>query len=417
MPQHPIIQRSNLHAQRRPPASRQRRKLLRIAAAAALTSLAGTGLSLPRKALATQGQGSPRRLVLVELMGANDGLNTLVPWRHDLYRELRPRLALGRDDVVDLDADNGLHAAMTPLMEAWDHGEFAWVQGLGYPSPNRSHFTSIALWETGGDGQRQSRNGWMTEALETGLPHAIEHAHGISMVADMGLFESTGGRYLSIRDSLSLMATPTIGNDTMPLDALSDNPLLDSVSTHVAATDELIGDIAARLEKTPRVEPLDNDQLGAQLADVLHLIRAGIDTPVYRVRLDGFDTHERQWDRHWRQLARVAVPLAAFREALIADGEWDNTIIMSYSEFGRRARENLSGGTDHGTAAPHFVIGGRVRGGLHSEAPDLEKLEDDDLVYTTDYRSLYDRMLTDWLGIAEHRFRQYHDARLDDLVG
>ena len=143
-----------------------------------------------------------------------------------------------------------------------------------------------------------------------------------------------------------------------------------------------------------------NTKFGKRLAQAAHLINNGLGAGIYKIELSGFDTHQNQASRHNALLAQLADGLDAFSQAMLESGQWDNTLIMTYSEFGRRATENKSGGTDHGTAAAHMVMGGRVKGGLHGSAPDLSALQSNDLVYTSDFRKLYHSVATQWLGQA-----------------
>ena len=156
---------------------------------------------------------------------------------------------------------------------------------------------------------------------------------------------------------------------------------------------------------------------GTGKSSLLRLIAAGIDTPVYRLRLDGFDTHENQLGRHRVLLQDLALGVADLRRRLIGMGEWERTAILTYSEFGRRASENDSGGTDHGTAAPHFLIGGSVAGGLYGRAPDLGSRVDDDPRYTMDYRAVYDAVLARWFGVADSGVAAYRERQLERLFG
>ena len=162
-------------------------------------ALAGSGLLLLPGNLCW-GQTSKRRIVLVELSGANDGLNTVVPYSHPKYRKLRPRIALKEDELIHLDKDHALHSALRPLMKSWDQGELAIIHGLGYPSPNLSHFKSIALWETGGDGTKIGKSGWLTGDLER-FGVKKPDAHGISLGGGMGPFQSSGGIWLSMNST------------------------------------------------------------------------------------------------------------------------------------------------------------------------------------------------------------------------
>ena len=388
-----------------------------------LKSILGLGIGIGSMPLFSQAAGvQTKRLILVELSGANDGLNTLVPYRSDLYRKLRPSLALAENEVTKLQADIAMHKALDPIMKHWDKGDLAWVQGLGYPAPNRSHFKSIALWESAGDGEIdvQSR-GWMTHAMEHGLRRKVMLAHGISVGGDLNLFNSDSGRWLSIGSAsqLSNMTMPTSITKLSNFQAQGSRAAanLDHVSAQVDLLDRMLSDISSKLEGLPEMRGFDGDNFSSQLETVAELIAGGVDTPVYRVRLDGFDTHENQLRRHALLLASLGKGLDSMSFALKRMGEWNNTVIMTYSEFGRRAAENDSGGTDHGTAAPHLLLGGQVRGGLYGDAPDLSNLVGGDPEYTADYRGLYQEVLGSWFDVVPgaNTLSDYSDKRLSKL--
>jgi len=376
------------------------------------------GLSLPlgltplQSMMAASNTDQGRRLILIELTGANDGLNTLVPIGNDHYHRLRPSLGLNPSDVLRIDDGNAIHASLEPMMDAWDHGEMAWMHGLGYPKPNRSHFASIALWESGGDGMRTGRQGWLTHDIEHKLGRAVSDAHGISLKGDINLFQSKGGRWMS------LASTAQIESNKVPLpeDGKQYNTALDLVVNRMHELHHAMDSLSSKLQKVPAAKNSPGGSLGKQLSQVRRLIQAGVDTPIYRVQLGGFDTHENQLGRHKRLLDQLSKSVAAFRRGLIADGEWNNSVVMTYSEFGRRAAENLSGGTDHGTAAPHWIMGGNVKGGLYGTSPDLGHLVDGDPLFTMDYRSVYQRVLNDWFGIDNNQFDQYESEQLRGLL-
>lgn len=352
-----------------------------------------------------------RRLVLLELAGANDGLNTLVPYRNDHYYRLRPTLGIPANRVVRLNDSIGLHNALSPLMSPWEAGDFAWVQGLGYPAPNRSHFKSIRLWETGSDGNRERDTGWLTHAMEHQLQRAITDAHGISLGGSMGIFTSNSGRWMSMGSTVQFERAPQSPAATTGYS----NPSLAAVTRNQQDLHRSLKSISQRLASTPSMRPITGSELGQQLTHVLRLIQAGVDTPVYRVQLTGFDTHENQAAQHEQLLDDLANAVMLFRQQLVAMGEWDNTVVMSYSEFGRRAAENRSFGTDHGTAAPHFVTGGRVRGGVYGTQPDLGSLIDGDPAHTLDYRALYNTLLSRWFFATDNPFRLTRDRALSKL--
>lgn len=382
-----------------------------------LSSLvAGLSLPLAPIQLAEAAARSGRRLILVELSGANDGLNTVVPWANDRYRAIRPSVSLDRSDLITLDDQLGLNDALSSLGPAWQAGEMAIIQGLGYPEQNRSHFKSIALWETGGDGNRAGRNGWLTEDVEA-MGSRFD-AHGISLDGGMGVFASSSGLWLSFT-SLHHLQTLSAANAGLG-GTVSDsaNPALSMLLDRGNALDSAMGQISAKIQQKGlgRHVNIDGGDLGRQAALAATLISAGVDAPVLKMKIGGFDTHENQRGDHERLLRDLGRSLAGLRSALKQSGHWDQTLILTYSEFGRRATENYSQGTDHGTAAPHLLLGGGVRGGLFGRHPDLEDLEDGDLKYTLDYRSVYQRLLAGWFGLPDNRFSGFEDASLDGLL-
>ena len=357
-----------------------------------------------------------RRLILVELAGANDGLNTLVPHRNDHYHKARPTIGLSGSDVIRINDEQAVHAELKPLLADWEAGDMAWVQGLGYPNANRSHFTSIALWESAGDGLSQrDRGGWITHAMEHQLPRTLLDPHGISLAGDMGIFESDSGRWLSLRslEQLKDEGLPAI----KPVTDLAPSAL-SLVQSRLNTLDATMSTLASKVDNGPRIKRFAAGAFGEQLRQVARLITSGVETPVYRVRLDGFDTHQNQLGRHARLLRNLSSGLADLTATLKAAGEWDNTVIFTYSEFGRRAVENSSQGTDHGTAAPHLLLGGGVNGGLYSDQPSLSQLVDDDIEFTMDYRSVYRQLLVSGLGIdGQYPYlSEYGDDRLGALL-
>lgn len=348
--------------------------------------------------------GNRRHLLLIELKGGNDGLNTLVPYSDPVYHRLRPRLAIPREKVLQLTPGAGFHPALEPLMKPWQAGELAVVQGLGYPNPNRSHFRSIEIWETGSDAQEYLDSGWLARLLGNG--------GGRSGVVD-GVALGRGG------------AGPLMGGgiNSLVMDdpegflkraarlaassAASDNPAL----KHLLDVERDLKSGSVKLAQgLPRADALGEfpkHRLGRDLKNAARLFSGGNPPRVIKLSHGSFDTHANQAGRHQRLLSQLAEGVAAFRAAMKANGLWDNTLVMTYSEFGRRVKENASGGTDHGTAAPHLLLGGRVAGGLYGEAPDLNRLDKNDLRFTTDYRRLYATVAEAWFGMGavDRRFR------------
>jgi uncharacterized protein (DUF1501 family) len=377
-----------------------------------------TGLAIPLAPLelAAASARTGRRLILVELSGANDGLNTVVPIGDERYRELRPEIGLQKDEVFDLGQGLALHSAMKPLDAAWQAGDMAVLQGLGYPGQNRSHFKSIAIWETGGDGNGSGKTGWLTEDIK-GLEGAdFLDAHGISLDGGMGVFASPSGVWLSMT-SIAQFSNLKVKVDTLkPVD--TKNPALLLVLDRGRALDASMRSISKKLDQPQihRQMRINAGDFGKQASMAASLIDAGIDAPVLKLKIDGFDTHENQTWRHRSLLRNLAKGLSGLRKALIRSGHWENTLVMTYSEFGRRALENKSGGTDHGTAAPHFLMSGALEGGLWGVHPDLGDINEGDVEYTMDYRVVYDRVLADWFSLDKNRFSKFRSDGLERLL-
>ena len=378
--------------------------------------LAGMSIPLAPLELAAASTRNGRRLILVELSGANDGLNTLVPIKDERYRELRPKIGLLKHEVFDLGQGLALHSAMKPLDAAWQAGDMAVLQGLGYPGQNRSHFKSIAIWETGGDGNKSGKTGWLTEDIE-GVAGAEQlDAHGISLDGGMGVFASPSGVWLSMTSMAQFSNLRTKVETIKTVD--SKNPALSLVLDRGRALDASMRSISKKIGNSRYQSPMQINagDFGKQVSMAASLIDAGIDAPVLKLKINGFDTHDNQAWRHRALLRNLAKGLSGLRKALKRSGHWEDTLVMTYSEFGRRALENESGGTDHGTAAPHFLMSGALDGGIWGIHPDLGDINEGDVSYTMDYRVVYDRVLADWFSLDQNRFSKFRSDSLERLL-
>lgn len=378
------------------------------------TFMSGLIMPLVPSAIAAAAKKSGRRLVLVELSGANDGLNTIIPYRDDRYFRLRPNLALQEEGRFTVSDQFAMHASLSALGNIWERGELAIVHGLGYPGANRSHFKSIALWETGGDGNLAGRDGWLTEDLEEMGHKEGWDAHGISLDGGMGIFTSKSGVWLSMTSAAQFQR---LSQQRFNVVAESVNPALASLLDRAKVLDGSMQKISQKLETAQSTRfQIRGGDLGRQLSTATLLIASGVETPVFKVKIGGFDTHEDQIWRHRDLLRDLSRALDDFASELRRIDEWDNTIVMTYSEFGRRAVENFTQGTDHGTAAPHFIAGGKVKGSLYGSHPNLGDLIEGDLRYTMDYRSVYDLILHRWFEIDQNRFSEYRAEPLNGLI-
>jgi uncharacterized protein (DUF1501 family) len=330
-----------------------------------------------------------RTLILVELKGGNDGLNTVVPYADRRYRDLRPGIGVPRERVLPLDETVGLHEKLEPLMEAWKAGDLAIVQGVGYPDPNRSHFRSIEIWDTASGANQTLNDGWIARTFDqVSLPQGA----GVDcIVADTNVLPCAGpalrtivmsdaDKFLEQAEKIRSMRAGRTGNQALK---------------HILSVRGEVNEAASGLHEvlhnapTPKVAYGNIGMLAPQLNLATRLLAAKIPLVAIKVAMTGFDTHTSQTSPHERLLSQLAMGLATLRRNLIEANVWSGVTMMSYSEFGRRAKENANGGTDHGTAAPLFIMGGGIKGGLHGAQPSLSDLDDGDLKHAVDFRSVY----------------------------
>jgi len=332
-------------------------------------------------------------LVLVRLDGGNDGLNTVVPFGDDLYYRARP--GIGVREPMKLDDHIGLHPSLAGLRGAWDEGALAIVQGVGYPNSSRSHFTGTDIWNTAFTSTPERWSGWAGRALDrmdTGEVPALQLDPAPLSLA------ITGERVVvpAVADAESFRVR---GNKEL-LAALVARPRDGATAEQVRRAGAVAYKTAERLEKSlgngdPKGYP-DTD-LARRLWQIARLVEGGLPARVYAVRLSGFDTHSRQVNAQAVLLKTLGDALGAFQADLRSKGLDKRVLLMTYSEFGRRVEENRSLGTDHGTAAPMFVMGGRVQGGLKGPHPSLADLDEGDLKHHTDFRQVYATILDRWL--------------------
>lgn len=370
-----------------------RRHLLTTAAALPLATPFGL------RVLSAAAAGSAQKtLVLVELNGGNDGLNTVVPYSDPTYYRARPTLAVPADRVLQLDQALGLHPALEPLMPAWQDKDLAIALGVGYPHPNRSHFRSIEIWNTASDSAEVLHQGWLHQALQkTGNAASSESRLGIVLGGATGPLTGDALTTVVMKNRQQLArAVGLAANES----AASGNPALDHILSVRRQAHDAAERIAAKLAKSsPLRTVFPNTSLGRQLAQAAAMIAGAVPASVIKVQQGGYDTHAGQAGRHPQLLGELAAALTAFRKALIETGTWQRCLVMTYAEFGRRVAENASAGTDHGTAAPHLLMGGRLRGGLLGRQPLLTDLEGGDLRHSLDFRRLYANVAADWLDL------------------
>jgi len=341
-------------------------------------------------------------LVLIQLAGGNDGLNTLVPFEDDHYHRLRPKLALARREVIRISDQLGLHPACRELAELHGSGRLAVVQNVGYPNPNRSHFRSMEIWETASRSDEYRTSGWIGRYFDnccSGAPG--EEPVGVALGNEMpdvfladkahnifSLASSPPGRRSLAEDLL----------DALPQEHGADDGnagFLRHVHMNALVTERKV---LRRLRGYKPMAAYPDSQLAQGLLKIAALIAAGQETRVYFISLGGFDTHAAQLNRHQALLRELSAAMGAFQADLAAHRLDDQVLTMTFSEFGRRPSENATGGTDHGTAAPLFLMGSRLTGSLFGSPPDLDLQRNRDIPFTTDFRAVYSTVLERWFG-------------------
>ncbi len=369
---------------------------LGVAAPGWLSRLAAADLQATQKG---NRPANDRILVVVQLSGGNDGLNTVIPYTEPLYRQMRPTLAVPENAVIPLNEHLGLHHSLAKVKTLYDAGHFAIIQGVGYPNPNRSHFRSMEIWQTANPDSVEG-TGWLGRYLDT-LPDSVrnpiiglvlEREMPVAMVGNRTRVPCVGSL-----DDFRLL----IGENAEALRALYTlrDERLRTVGKEALGALEAAQMVAAKLDKyrSPVVYP--QTPLAQALQQIAQLIASDLNTRVYYCSTGGFDTHAQQAQRHASLLQGVSEGLAAFWSDLETMGKADKVLVLVFSEFGRRVVENGSQGTDHGAAAPVFVVGKRVRSGIIGEHPSLRDLQDGDLRHHIDFRSVYAAILEDWLGV------------------
>ena len=346
-----------------------------------------------------------RVLVMIQLAGGADGLQTVIPLQSGALRNLRPTLSRAADNALPLDANFGFNRSMRGLKALFDQGKVAVVQGVGYPKPNFSHFDSIRIWETG-DPNRKQQDGWLGKTIA-----ANYDSQGHPLVGCACGTSEVPGALRDLQATLSVVNGQNTfrfnGNDTERAMGVIYNgtpgiygALFDT--SVFSARDTIARLRTARDRYTPKAQYNDNvnlvyssrNQLAQALQLAAQLIVSGVGAKILHVTLGGFDTHDQEFARHESLMGYVDSAVSAFHADLTAYGMGDRVLIATWSEFGRRAQETGNAGTDHGTAAPMFLIGDTVKGGFYGEAPNLARLDrGGNLQYTVDFRSVYQEIL------------------------
>ena len=352
-------------------------------------------------------------LVVVQLSGGNDGLNCVVPVGNDLYYKARPSIGL-KNGLFKLDDHLALNPGMKGFKGLFDQGKLAVVNGCGYPKPNRSHFESMAIWQSADPVNAGQNGGWVghyldhlrrgttkgnvanvMQAINIGseLPQALVNSD--APVPSIGSLEDFSIKLLGRRNGSEKAERQMIEMLSKPADESPTTAFLSRQAINAMISVDQVQKLAGNY----KTEVDYGGGLGQRLKLIAQIINGNFGTKIFYCEVGGFDTHANQVGGHERQLAEVSTAITAFTADMAAKGYGDKVTVMCFSEFGRRVQQNASNGTDHGAAGPMFLAGGRVKGGLHGEMPSLEadKLDDGDIKYTTDFRRVYATLLDKWL--------------------
>lgn len=385
-----------------------RRKLLRKGMAGLGAGVLGSTLVAPSafttavQAASAQAAANGKVLVVLELSGGNDGLNTVVPYGDDAYYRNRPNIGLAKSELRILDDHFGLNPGMAGFERLYKDGKMAIVHGCGYENPSYSHFTSMAYWHTAAPNSGEEY-GWVGRLADSMAPSAppnflvnIAARESLAVRSEQHVPVVFDAPERFMRESFyeekeALAVVPDIGQVENP----SRRYLLD-IARSANDASALVRDAWSRYNS-----PVDYGVTGLDLPKVVALLDAGMPTSLYYVayRNNAFDTHVFQNNLHQRLLTYTSDAVSAFMQDLERIGRADDVALMIFSEFGRRVPENVSLGTDHGAANVMFVVGSEVKGGHYGELPSLTNLaEGDNLPYTTDFRRVYQTMINGWLG-------------------
>ncbi len=364
----------------------------------------------------SKGEGYPRSLVLLQLSGGNDGLSTIVPLGDDAYGAARQATRLAKKDTLPMDDYRGMHAGLVGLHGEYQAGRMAIVEGVGYENMIRSHFRALEVWHTGRYAGRASGEGWVGQLAQAGWsdedhPNLLVH---LGARSPYSVYSTT--------HPAAVLQAPTVykwfGNEQVEraygMSESGQEETARIVGEH-AGRDKALASLRAVLDNAhdssasirkaaalyrERVE-YPRNRLAGTLRDVAALIHGRLGTRVYSVQMSGFDTHAGQRGSHDSLMTSLDTALSAFLQDLRGSSAGQETLVLVFSEFGRRVAENGSKGTDHGKAGPMFLLGPAVKGGLYGKHPSLTQLDRGDLAATTDFRSVYGTVIENWFGVSQ----------------
>lgn len=385
-------------------------------------SLATASLMVPRFLKAFEGKNlvppGNKVLVILQLSGGNDGLNTVIPFRNDIYYKTRPRLGIEKSKILTLTDEAGLHPSLTGLKELYDDDSLAILNSVGYPNPDRSHFRSMDIWHTASDSREYWTTGWLGRYLDAQCKGCDKPTYALEIDDMLSLaMKGEEAKAIAMKDPRRLFGT---ANQRFFKDVLQnhkDEPGEQPVDYLYKTMAETISSADYIFEKSkfhPSTAEYPKSELGQSLKTIASLIFSDINTKVYYISLGSFDTHINQAFQQQNLFNQMNEAIRSFTKDLKANGRFNDVMLMTFSEFGRRVSQNASGGTDHGTANNMLFISGSLKQkGLVNAMPDLSDLEEGDLKYKIDFKNVYATVLKNWLGADDSKILQQRYQYLD----
>lgn len=365
-------------------------------------------------------------LVILQMAGGNDGINTVIPFGSDEYYKARPRIGIAAKEILKLNDFVGLHPSLTGFKNLYDAGELSVVQGVGYPNPNRSHFRSTEIWQTASDSNKVEKYGWLgryfdnacagcdptvavnvgrraSQAFNAKTPTgvSVENPQNYRFISSDGSGGPADKMDQAFRE-LNEDAVENSGGSIAAIDGPAARPtgsVLDFLERTALDAQVSSDEIRAISSRTENKATYPSSQLGNSLKLVAKLIGGGLPTRIFYVSQGGYDTHTNQVPTQARLLKDLGDSVKSFCDDLKAQGNMDRVLLMTFSEFGRRVSDNASAGTDHGAAAPMFVVGNRLEAGLLGRYPSLAPADlfEGDIKFAVDFRTVYAAVLENWL--------------------
>lgn len=369
-----------------------------------MSALGSTALLIPGfiksaalSKLISESGANGKKLIVIQMSGGNDGLNTIIPYQNDTYYKLRPSLGIKKADVLTLTDDLAMNKAMVGLKSLYDQGYLTVLNNVGYPNPDLSHFRSMDIWHSASDSDKYLSTGWLGRYLDHQCDGCAKPYSAIEIDDTLSLaMKGYQVKGLALHDT-GLFYKLAKGQHKMPV-AGSHNDNLNYLYKTLAETEESADYLYAKSKVYKSTMTYPNEGFAKNLRTIAELIVSGASTSVYYASLSGFDTHVNQAGQQEKNLTKVSEGIQALVADLKQAGRLDDVMIMVFSEFGRRAKQNASNGTDHGKANNVFIISSQLKkNGIYNSSPDLEHLDDGDVAHSIDFRSIYATILNKWL--------------------